>query len=250
MRPSTRRAMILTATTALTVSLAPAASSTAAPTAAPAADTAATAKRDVGLNLTVQPLWSGTNESLTTVGEVFDASTYRPLTGRRISIQARNVGSTTWRTVATPESNSNGAFLVRLTADRSKTYRAVYAGNAWYSYKQSNWERQRAKPGTKVRTSVKLKATSNGGSKVTGRVTQLWSNPVHPLKGVSVYIQARQAYGSYWFDAGATRTNSLGYYNWNTSVKPSACYRYRAIYKGNSSGWAAKSATGEWTSCG
>ena len=51
-------------------------------------------------------------------------------------------------------------------------------------------------------------------------------------------------------DAGSTKTNGHGYFGWNTSVKPSACYRYRAIYKGNSNGWAAKSTTAEWSNCG
>lgn len=249
MRPSTRRAMVLTATTALAASLVPAASTSAAP-AAPAAPAATTVKSSPGFNLTVEPLWSGVNERLTVIGELYDSKTYRPLTGRSISLQARNVGSTTWRTVARPETNSNGAFSVSLTADRSKTYRAVYSGNAWYTGRHSNWERQTAKPGKWVRTTAKPVATSNGGTKVTGRITQLVASPTRPLRYVNVHIQARQAYGTYWFDAGSTKTNGHGYFGWNTSVKPSACYRYRAIYKGNSNGWAAKSTTAEWSNCG
>ena len=99
-------------------------------------------------------------------------------------------------------------------------------------------------------TTAKPVATSNGGTKVTGRITQLVASPTRPLRYVNVHIQARQAYGTYWFDAGSTKTNGHGYFGWNTSVKPSACYRYRAIYKGNSNGWAAKSTTAEWSNCG
>lgn len=250
MRPSTRRALALTATTALALSLAPTTGSAAPVVAAPAATSAATKAESV-VTLSVEPLWSGIGERLVAVGEVYNAATYRPLAGRRIIFQARDLGSSTWRTVATPETTSDGAYRIDLTAERSRTYRAVFAGNTWYASDQSNWERQTAKPGKKVRTSVRMYATSNGGSKVSGRVTALWSNPIRPLQGVRVYIQARQAYGSYWFDAGETRTNSNGYYNWNTSVKPSACYRYRAIYKGSTNGtWAAKSANGEWSNCG
>ena len=126
--------------------------------------------------------------------------------------------------------------------------RQVYSGNAWYTGRHSNWERQTAKPGKWVRTTAKPVATSNGGTKVTGRITQLVASPTRPLRYVNVHIQARQAYGTYWFDAGSTKTNGHGYFGWNTSVKPSACYRYRAIYKGNSNGWAAKSTTAEWLS--
>lgn len=288
MRPSTRRLTSLTAAAVLTLTIAPAASGsdpgefrsstngpgefrrsgpvppqqTASPEPAPTRSSpsvgsstpsspsvgAARAKSTPALNLTVEPLWSGTGEKLVAIGEVFNAKTYRPLSGRPISVQARTLGSSTWRTVSRPETNANGAFRVDLKADRSKTYRAVYSGNAWYSAKQSNWERQTAAPGTKVRTSVRLYPTKAGGAKVQGRVTQLWTSRTRPLRGANVYIQARQAYGSYWFDAGRTKTNAHGYYNWNSKVRPNACYRYRAIYKGNST-WAAKSAQTQWSNC-
>lgn len=247
MRSRTRRAMALTATASLALTLGPIAGVSAAP-ASPAAATAATAKNAAALNLTVEPLWSGKGEALIARGEIFDAKTYRALSGRPLLFQARNLGSTTWATVARPESNSDGAFRVNLKADRSKTYRAVYVGNAWYSRKSSTWERQTTKSGTLVNTSVRLYQTSSGGTQVKGRLTKKWSSSIRPLMGANVTIQARQAYGSYWFDAGTTKTNGHGYYAWSTSVKPNACYRYRAIYKGNST-WAAKSNQTTWSNC-
>lgn len=240
------RAMSLTATAALALSLAPTAAN--AGTEASAATTAASAKRSSTVTITVQPLWSGIGEKLVARGEVYETDTYRPLANRSIVFQARNVGSSTWTTIARPETSSDGAFRVDLKPDRSKTYRAVYKGNAWYDGDHSNWERQTATPGTKVRTSVRLYQTSTGGTQVRGRLTKLWSSSIRPLRSANVYIQARQAYGTYWFDAGHTKTNGHGYYAWSTSVKPNACYRYRAIYKGNST-WAAKSNEAEWTSC-
>lgn len=200
------------------------------------------------LNLTVEPLWSGAGEKLTARGEVYDATTYRPLAGRPLLFQARSLGSSTWTTIARPETNSNGAFRVNLAGTRSRTYRAVYSGNPWYSSKHSNWVRQTAAPGTKVRTSARLYPTRAGGTKVQGRLTKLWSSSTRPLRAANVYIQARQPYGSYWSDAGHAKTNAHGYYTWNTSVKPNACYRYRAIYKGDST-WAAKSTTTYWSNC-
>lgn len=247
MRPSTRRAMALTATATLALSLGPVSGTSAAPTTT-TSDAATTAKYTSVVNLTVEPLWSGVGESLVARGEVYDAKTYRPLTNRPLVFQARNIGSSTWSTVARPETNSDGAFRVNLKASRSKTYRAVYMGNAWYSSDHSNWERQTAAPGLLVRTSVRLYKTKAGGTQVKGRLTRLHSSTIRPLRGANVTIQARAAYGSYWFDAGKAKTNAHGYYAWSSSVKPSACYRYRAIYKGNST-WAAKSAETEWSNC-
>lgn len=246
MRSRTRRAMALTATASLALTLGPIAGVSAAP-ASPAAATAATAKNTAALTLTVEPLWSGKGEALVARGEIFDAETYRALSGRSLLFQARNLGSTTWTTVARPESNSDGAFRVNLTADRSKTYRAVYVGNAWYGRKGSNWERQTTKSGTLVNTSVRLYQTSSGGTQVKGRITRK-GGTIRPLMAANVTIQARQAYGTYWFDAGKGKTNAHGYYAWSTSVKPNACYRYRAIYKGNST-WAAKSNQTTWSNC-
>lgn len=277
MRPIPRRVMSVTAAAALSLTLAPAASAsdpgeflrsettplrsstssqtTDSTTPAPALGTVrsappvgAKAKNTAALTLTVEPLWSGTGESLSAVGEAFDAKTYRPLAGRPLLFQARNLGSSKWSTISRPETNSDGSYRVNLKASRSRTYRTVYSGNAWYSSKHSNWERQTAAPGTKVRTSVRLYKNSAGGTLVKGRLTKLWSSSIRPLRAANVTIQARQAYGSYWFDAGKAKTNAHGYYAWNTSVKPSACYRYRAIYKGNST-WAAKSATTQWSNC-
>lgn len=280
MRPIPRRVMSVTATAALTLTLAPAAiasdpgeflrsettplSST--PTSTPselshtapqspslgaarsAPSVGAKAKNTAALTLSVEPLWSGSGESLTAVGEAFDAKTYRPLDGRPLLFQARNLGSSTWSTISRPETNSDGSYRVNLKPNNSRTYRTVYLGNAWYAGKHSNWERQTAAPGTKVRTSVRLYKTSSGGTQVKGRLTKLWSSSIRPLRSANVTIQARQPYGSYWFDAGTAKTNGHGYYAWNTSVKPNACYRYRAIYKGNST-WAAKSNTTEWSNC-
>lgn len=209
---------------------------------------ASSAKSTAALTLSVEPLWSGTGEKLTAVGEVYNAKTYRPLAGRPLLFQARNLGSSSWSTIARPETNADGSYRVNLTASRSRTYRAVYQGNAWYASKHSNWERQTAAPGTKVRTSVRLYPRSTGGTQVKGRLTKLWSSSIRPLRSANVTIEARQAYGSYWFTAGTAKTNGHGYYAWNTSVKPSSCYRYRAIYKGNST-WAAKSATTYWSNC-
>lgn len=286
MRPTTRRVMSVTATAALALTLAPAASAegpgeflrsetTPLPSgtpsqtpdteSSPTTDTgtptpslgaarsapsvgAAAAKSTPALTLSVEPLWSGSGEALTAVGEVYDSKTYRPLAGRPLLFQARNLGSSTWSTISRPETNSDGSYRVNLKPTRSRTYRAVYLGNAWYASKHSNWERQTAAPGTKVRTSVRLYKTNAGGTQVRGRLTQLWSSSIRPLRSAHVTIQARQPYGSYWFDAGKAKTNGHGYYSWNTAVKPNACYRYRAIYKGNAT-WAAKSNTTEWSNC-
>lgn len=223
-------------------------SGVAAAPALPEQTTAATATHPSAVNLTVEPLWSGVGETLVARGEVYDANTYRPLSNRSILFQARNVGSSSWTTIARPETNSDGAFRVNVSASRSRTYRAVYLGNPWYSYKQSNWERQTAKPGTIVRTSVRLYETKAGRTQVKGRLTKKWCSSIRPLMGAHVTIQARQAYGSYWFDAGTAKTNGHGYYAWSSSVKPNACYRYRAIYKGNST-WAAKSNETYWSNC-
>lgn len=247
MRSSTRRALALTATATLALSLGPIAG-TSASTSTAQSPAAVAAKRESVVNLTVEPLWSGTNEKVVALGEVFDAGTYRPLAGRAVVFQARSLGSSTWATVARTETTADGAFRVDLLADRSKAYRAVYSGNAWYSGDHSNWERQTALPGTKVRTSVRLYPTAAGGTQVRGRLTKLWSSSIRPLRAANVTIEARQAYGSYWFDAGKVKTNAHGYYAWTSSVKPNACYRYRAIYKGNST-WAAKSAQTQWSNC-
>lgn len=246
MRLSPRRALPAVVAPTLLASLAVAAPSSAA--SAPAAVAAQDSRRASAVTLTIEPLWSGTGERIALTGEVFDARTYRALTNRPIALQSRVRGTTRWSTLIRLESNQDGAFRHVRTADRSRDYRAVYSGNSWYKPKQSSWERQTTKSGAKTRVSAKLHAVSSG-AQLRGRVTKLWSSSIRPLKGVSVYVQARRPYGTYWFDAGRTSTDSKGYYTWRTSVKKDQCFRYRAIYKGNSNGWAGKSITTHWTSC-
>lgn len=244
MRLPSRRATALLAP-ALAGSLAVAAP--AAGATAPATESAPSAKRESVVTLTAQPLWSGTNERLYLTGEVFDGATYRPLTSRSIVMQSRVKGTTTWSTIARLESNENGTFRLERRADRSRDYRAIYSGNSWYASDQSNWERQTATAGTKVRMSARLYSISTGTA-VRGRATKLWSSTVRPLRGANVSIQARRPYGSYWFDAGRTVTDANGYYTWKTATTRRECFRYRAIYKGNST-WAAKSVTTYWSTC-
>lgn len=215
--------------------------------AAPASTTRADARYESVVNLTVKPMWSGANEQLFIDGEVYDGRNYRPLTGRRIVLQSRIKGTSTWRNLAIKESNNNGAFRHIRRADRSRDYRAIYSGNSWFQSDQSGWQRQTTHDGIKVRTSARLYEIGSG-SAVRGRLTQLWSSTVKPLKGANVTIEARRPYGTYWFTAGSTKTNHNGYYTWNTSIEPQQCYRYRAIYKGNYK-YAAKSKMVYWSSC-
>lgn len=194
-----------------------------------------------------EPLWSGTGEQIVLSGELFDAKTYRPLGNRPIRIDSKPAGTKTWKTMARLETNAHGSFQLTTRPDRSRTYRIWYSGNAWYKSDQSNWVHQTAKPGTKVRLSGKLKAEGTG-SRLTGRATKLWSSSIRPLRAAHVHIEYAKAYSNSFSHAKTVKTNAHGYYTWKTSVNPKQCYRYRAIYKGNST-WAAKSTIASWSTC-
>ncbi|OAB89034.1 hypothetical protein AWH69_04580 [Janibacter melonis] len=225
-------------TSALVVPLAPAAGAT---TSAP------DAKHRSEVILRAEPMWSGIGERVELSGEVYDRGTYRPLANRAIRIESKPVGTTTWSRLATVESNASGSFRLVRAVDRSRTYRAVYAGNAWYLSDTSGWLVQTARPGTKVGVSASLKADGTG-ARVNGRLTKLGSNPVVRLQRANVTIEAAKAYSSSFSYAGATKTNSHGNFTWKTSVSPTQCYRYRAIYKGNKT-FAPKSTLASWSSC-
>lgn len=234
--------------TALTLSAA-AATATALTLAAPAGAEAvsSSSKSESETILRAEPLWSGTGEQVLLSGELFNAKTYRPLGNRPIRIDSKPAGSSTWTTLANLETNAHGSFQLTTRPDRSRTYRVYYRGNAWYKSDQSNWVNQTAKQGTKVRMSGNLKADGTG-TRITGRATQLWSSSIRPLRGAYVHIEQAKAYSNYFSHAKTVRTNSHGYYTWKTSTSPKQCYRYRAIYKGNST-WAAKSTIASWSSC-
>lgn len=248
------------ATSSSTSATTPSATATSAPSAAAASAAtssastaparvarASAAKSNPALTIEVRPLYSGSNELLTITGEIYSTSSLRPLTGRPIIIQTRPKGDTKWYTVTRLESNNNGAFRTTRRSDRDRDFRAFYAGNSYWNSKQSPWARTTATAGTKVRASARL-YQGNAGSTVRGRLTKLYSNQVRPLRGANVEIQALRPYGTTWFVAGRSKTDANGYYNWNTSIRSSQCYRYRVIYKGNST-WAAKSIETYWSSC-
>lgn len=232
-------------TTALTA--AAALGATSAAQAAPAVDEAAAAKAHAELRLSIEPLWSGTGEQVRITGELYNADTYRPLGNRGVRIESKPTGTSRWSTYARIETNSAGTYSLAIRPDRSRTYRVVYSGNAWYYAESSRWVSQVARPGTKVRLSGKLRSDGTG-TRITGRATKLWSSTIRPLKGVSIWIQYAKPYSDYFADAKKVQTSSQGYYTWKTSVPPNRCYRYRAIYKGNST-WAAKSTIARWSAC-
>ncbi|WP_191564317.1 hypothetical protein [Janibacter melonis] len=207
----------------------------------------AAAKKYSEVILRAEPLWSGTGEQIELSGEAYDRDTYRALPNRVIRLESKPAGTSTWTRLANVETGSSGSFRLVRTADRSRTYRAVYAGNSWYYPDQSNWVGQTAKAGTKVRVSATLKADGTG-ARVNGRATKLWSSTTRPLWGANITIESAKAYSNSFSPAGTAKTNRHGYYTWKTSVSPKQCYRYRAIYKGNST-WAPKSTLASWSSC-
>lgn len=226
-------------TSALAVPLAPAAGATAS---------APDAKHQSEVILRAEPAWSGIGERVEVSGEVYDRGTYRPLANRSIRIESKPVGTTTWSRLATVESSSSGSFRLVRAVDRSRNYRAVYAGNAWYLSDTSSSVVQTARAGTKVAVSANLK-TDGTGARVNGRLTRLGSSPTQPLQRANITIEAAKAYSHTFTAAGTAKTNGHGYFTWKTSVSPKQCYRYRAIYKGNSNGWAPKSTLASWSSC-
>jgi 5-hydroxyisourate hydrolase-like protein (transthyretin family) len=62
-------------------------------------------------------------------GQLLGVEDYKGEPGRRVTVQWRPVGSTSWQTLATPTTSSTGRFSgIRHTPHRNGTYRFTYAG--------------------------------------------------------------------------------------------------------------------------
>ncbi|MGH8970693.1 MAG: Ig-like domain-containing protein [Actinomycetes bacterium] len=67
-------------------------------------------------------------QTVTVSGKLRRLDTFAGLPGRRVTVQWRPSGTSSWRTLATPTTSASGWFTVRHTPGRNGRYRLSYAG--------------------------------------------------------------------------------------------------------------------------
>ncbi len=84
--------------------------------------------KGVALTIRASPIRLTATRRLTLTGRLADASTKAPLAARRLVLQLRKPGSTSFSTLKTLSSRSDGSYAYTFTTRRGTTYRATYAG--------------------------------------------------------------------------------------------------------------------------
>lgn len=149
-----------------------------------------------------------------------------PLPGATVKLQTRPSGSTTWTTVGTATTTSNGAWSERETVSKAASYRARFGGD--------NNDKRSTSPTLAVTitpTSTTTTLSSSNASPYAGqRVT--FTGTVHDSGGAAladrtVFLADRPA-GSRWTRVGTATTDANGAFAFSARVGQPAAYRVRA----------------------
>jgi len=157
-------------------------------------------------------------------------STGEGLAGRRVTLYRRADGSSTWRRIATPTTETGGRYSVSFAASGSADLRVAYAGTTRYAGSTSR------RHGLTVRAKIVTDPTlTEDRTARRGRTTKVYGHLVtrrgRPVLGKTMYLYRRPAGASRW--TLVERSVTLSPSGWYQAyVTPSRTTTYKAVFKG------------------